>query len=485
MLAFVASAGLRQRARPGNPEQMMRVTFLGAAGTVTGSRFLVELGERATLIDCGLFQGTKRNRLKNWKPFPVEVSRLESVLLTHAHIDHIGYLPALVKAGYSGPVYCTKATADLAAVALPDAGHLQEEEARWANKKGYSKHRPAQPLFTEADARAVLPLLQPVQYGDHFRPLPGLRGKYRDTGHILGAGFIDLKADGKRDGRKIVFSGDVGRPTDAILRPPAQAYNVDYLVMESTYGDRLHGDADPVAELVRVVNESVARGGVLVIPSFAVGRSQTLLYVLRELEEAGRIPSLPVYLDSPMAQAALQVHRKHIADLNLTCRRQAILGVDLFRPRQLKLAVTREQSIHINTIRDSAIILSASGMATGGRILHHFAERLPDERNTVLFIGYQAEGTRGRTILEGRETVRMHGTEVPVRAKVERIDGFSGHADYAELLGWLMGFNRKPQRTFLVHGEPAAAAALAGRIEEQFGWDVSVPEEGSHVLLDF
>ena len=464
---------------------MLRLTFMGAAGTVTGSRHLVEVNDKRLLVDCGLFQGPKKNRLKNWEPFPVEPSSIDAVMLTHAHIDHIGFLPAIVKEGFRGPIYCTKATAELAGILLPDTGHLQEEEAKWANKKGYSKHKPAKPLFTEDDAREVLQYLEPVEYGEHFEPAPNIRGKFRDTGHILGAGFLDLKRTDTRQPRKIIFSGDVGRPVDAILRAPVPAYNADYLVMESTYGDRLHEETFPVDDLERVVNESMERGGVLVIPSFAVGRSQTLLYVLRELEMAGRIHMVPVYLDSPMANAALDVHKTHIADLNLTCRKKSIEGVRLFHPEKLSLSVTRQQSMAINDIIKNAIIISASGMLTGGRILHHLKERLSAPQHTVLFIGYQAEGTRGRAILEGRETVKMFGQEVPVKAHIERIEGFSGHADYNELLAWMMGFNKAPERVFLVHGEPEASAAMAGHIQKQFGWDVTVPKEDDHVLLEF
>jgi metallo-beta-lactamase family protein len=464
---------------------MTRLTFLGAAGTVTGSRHLLEVNDKRLLIDCGLFQGPKKNRLKNWEPFPVEPSTIDAVLLTHAHIDHIGFLPAIVKDGFTGPIYCTKATAELAAILLPDTGHLQEEEAKWANKKGYSKHKPAKPLFTEEDARDVLQYLKPVDYGEHFEPAPKVRAKYRDTGHILGAGFLDLKTEGLNGSRKIVFSGDLGRPTDAILRPPVAAYNADYLVMESTYGDRLHKQEFSEDELARVVNESMERKGVLVIPSFAVGRSQTLLYVLRELELAGRIPEVPVYLDSPMANSALTVHRRHIRDLNLVCRTKSISGVQLFHPKRLRLSVTRNQSMEINDIQSGAIIISASGMVTGGRILHHLKERISEERHTVLFIGYQGEGTRGRAILDGAETVRMFGQEIPVKAKIERIEGFSGHADYNEMLAWMMGFNKAPERVFLVHGEPEASEAMAGHIRKHFKWDVTVPKEDDHVLIDF
>jgi metallo-beta-lactamase family protein len=462
-----------------------RLTFLGAAGTVTGSRYLLETRGKKLLIDCGLFQGPKEHRLKNREPFGFDAAEIDRVMLTHAHIDHTGLLPKLVKEGFSGPVTATTATCDLAKIMLPDTGHLQEEEAKWANKRGYSKHRPALPLFTKQDAEAVLPLLAPVAYGEHFAPAENVRGQFRDAGHILGSAHLDLKAKRLQGTRKIVFGGDLGRPADAILRCPSQAYNIDYLVLESTYGNRLHGEQDPVRELARVVNASLERGGVLVIPSFAVGRAQTLLYVLRELESAGAIPKVPIYVDSPMAIEALEVHRAHVPDLNLHCRAQAIAGVGLFRPEKLKLSVTRDDSIRINSIDSGAIIISASGMCTGGRILHHLAERLPDDRNTILFIGYQGVGTRGRTIVEGKPVVRMFGGEVPVKAKIENISGFSGHADYNEILAWLMGCNRPPERVFIVHGEAEAAREMAERVRSQFKWDVTIPAEGDSFLLDF
>lgn len=463
-----------------------RLSFLGAAGTVTGSRHLLETRGRRILVDCGLFQGPKRLREKNWEPFPVDPTSLDAIVLTHGHVDHIGFLPAVVKGGFSGPIICTEATADLAGILLPDTGHLQEEEAKWRNKKGRTKHRPAKPLFTEQDARAVLPLLQPLPYGSHFEVAPGVRGKFRDMGHILGSASVDFKSSDLGRERKIVFTGDIGRPHDRLLRPPSQVYNIDYLVMESTYGNRLHDAADPVTEIARVINETMDRGGVLVIPAFAVGRSQTLLYVLRQLEESGQIPrGIPVYLDSPMAVEALQIHRRHIGDLNLTCRKETLAGEQIFRPQNLNLSVTRDDSKRINEVRSGAIIISASGMATGGRIVHHLAERLPFERHTVLFIGYQAEGTRGRTLLEGRSQVRLFGHDTEVKARIERIDGFSGHADYHEMMAWLVGLNRPPERIFLVHGEPSQSAAYAERLRQHFKWDVSVAEEDTSVLLDF
>ena len=465
---------------------MTRLTFLGAAGTVTGSRHLLETRGKKLLVDCGLFQGTKENRLKNWAPFPVDPSTIDAVLLTHAHVDHIGYLPRLVKDGFTGPIHCTEATAQLAQLLLMDTAHLQEEEARWANKKGYSRHSPAEPLFRRQDAERVFGHFQPVSYGTHFEPAPGLRGKFRDVGHILGAAFLDLKTTQSRVERKIVFTGDVGRPTDTLLRPPAQPYNVDYLVMESTYGDRLHEAGDPVSHIARAINEGLERGGVILVPAFAVGRAQMLLYVLREMQEDGRIPTdVAIFLDSPMAVEALSVHKRSIGDLNLNCRKQFLHGIDLFKPRNLNLAVTREDSQKINEVKSRAIIISSSGMMAGGRILHHLHERLPGSQNTVLVIGYQAEGTRGRSLVDGAETLRMFGEDVPVKAHLERIEGFSGHADYEEMLAWLMGFNRTPERTFLIHGEGNASQIFAASIRKTLKWDVSVPAEGDHVILDF
>ena len=462
-----------------------RITFLGAAGTVTGSRTLLETQGKKLLVDCGLFQGRKEDRLKNWDPFPVPVDEIDGIFLTHAHIDHTGFLPRLKRQGYEGPVWCTAPTADLARILLPDTGHLQEEEARWANKRGYSKHRPAKPLFDQRDAEATLPLLKPVPYGAHVRPTPHLRAKYQDVGHILGAGFLDIKSDRVKDTRKICFSGDLGRPHDMILRPPSQPYNVDYLILESTYGNRLHDEHDLREALAAAIRAGVERGGVIVVPAFAVGRAQSLLFVIRELEAEGAIPELDVYLDSPMAQNALRAHQAHTSDLNLDARKLTLRGIELFKTKRLHITQSRDQSIAINKVKERAVIISASGMATGGRILHHLSERLPHAENTVLLIGYQAQGTRGRALLEGKESIRMFGGDVPVRAHVERIEGFSGHADYEEILAWLLGFNQAPERVFLVHGEPEAREALAGHIRKQFQWDVTVPNEGDSFILDF
>ena len=463
---------------------MAKITFLGAAGTVTGSRHLLTVGGRRILIDCGLFQGTKENREKNWRDFPIPPESVDMVVLTHAHIDHSGYLPRLVREGFRGRVLATVATADLCRILLPDSAHLQEEEAAWANKKGYSKHKPALPLFTTPDAEKALTLFRPVHFGEEVEIADQVRLKFRAAGHILGAAFLDIKSSRGDTPRKLIMGGDLGRARDQILREPDQAYNVDTLVMESTYGDRLHTGGDPAGELARVVQESVERGGVLVMPCFAVGRVQTVLYVLRELEEAGRIPKLPVYVDSPMALQALEVFQQRIADLNLHARQLTIGGTEIFRPQTLHLSATRQQSQAINGVDKGAIILSASGMATGGRILHHLRARLPDARHTVLFIGYQAVGTRGRKLVEGASSLRMFGEEIPVRAHIESIDGFSGHADYQELLAWLLPFNRAPSKTYLVHGEEDARQAMADRIRQQYGWSVQCPQEGESVAVD-
>lgn len=464
---------------------MTRLTFYGATGTVTGSRHLLEIDNNKILVDCGLFQGPKNNRLRNWDPFPVKSSSIDRVLLTHAHIDHTGYLPRLCLNGFTGPVHSTHATRELCDIMLRDTAHLQEEDAFWANKKGFSKHHPALPLFTIEDAEKALAQFSPYHYGDDIFLQDDVRVKFRDAGHILGSAWIDIKRIDGTNSKKILFSGDLGRPARPILRDPDQAFNVDYLIIESTYGDRLHEQEDGFDELQKVIMASIHRGGVLVIPSFSVGRTQSLIYIIRELEEEGLIPIIPIFVDSPMAIHTTKVFKKHLNDQNLTSRILALNGTEIFNTAKIRFCETREQSIQINEVQGPAIIISASGMATGGRILHHLAQRLPHPQNTILFIGYQAEGTRGRTILEGKSEVKIHGNYVPIRAQIEQISSFSGHADYNEILAWLMAFNRKPKMTFVVHGEPAASTALAEKIKEKFGWNVVIPQFGDAFDLDF
>jgi metallo-beta-lactamase family protein len=455
---------------------MSTLSFLGAAGNVTGSRFLLETQGKKLLIDCGLFQGLKQNRLRNWEPFPVPPSDIEAVLLTHAHIDHSGYLPRFCKQGFSGRIHSTYATQELCEIMLRDSAHLQEEDALWANKKGFSKHSPALPLYTVEDAEKALAQFSPHYYGQDLFLTDTLRIKFKDAGHILGSSFIDVKTADAAGTRRFVFSGDLGRPARPILWDPVQVYEVDYLILESTYGNRLHDAKPSEQELARIINESLRRGGVLVIPSFAVGRTQELLFFIRELEEQGEIPTLSVYVDSPMAINATEIFKKRIGDYDLEARILELNGKHIFQTRKVQFLKDVEQSKKLHDIQNQAIIISASGMVEGGRILHHLEHRLPHQQNTVLFIGYQAEGTRGRALFEGKPFVKIHGMEIPVRAKIESISGFSAHADYNETLAWLMGFNRPPIKTFIVHGESDASASLAEKIKTRLGWKVVIPK---------
>lgn len=465
---------------------MTNLKFLGATETVTGSKYLLETGDQKFLIDCGLFQGRKENRLKNWGPLPILPKEIDHVFLTHAHIDHSGYLPRLCSQGFDGAVHCTHATRDLCDIMLKDSAHIQEEDAFWANKKGFSKHSPALPLYTLKDAEKALTQFRPFYYGqDYYLENTNIRIKFKDAGHILGSSFVEFKKGNGQDTKKILFSGDIGRPSQLVIKDPLQVFNVDYLVLESTYGDRLHTDFDPVEDLARVVNDSHKRGGVLVIPSFAVGRTQTILYVLRELEEQQKIPSLPVFIDSPMAINSTKVFEKHVADFNLETRTAFIEGKNVFQPKHLSICRQRADSIAINKIKSGAIIISASGMATSGRILHHLAARLPNSKNTILFIGYQAEGTRGRSLLDGAIQSKIHGQKIPVKAHIEKTSGFSGHGDYNEILAWLMGFNKPPKKTFIVHGDGMASQSMAQKIKDRFGWDVVVPKYLQDFKIDF
>lgn len=464
---------------------MSSLAFWGGVETVTGSRFVLEFDQKKFLIDCGLFQGPKKNRLKNWEEFPVDPEEIDGVLLTHAHIDHSGYLPRFCRDNFKGKIHCTHATKELCEIMLRDSAHIQEEDAAWANKKGFSKHKPALPLYTVENAEKALKMFESMHYGEEFFLSEDVRVRFRDAGHILGSAFIDLKRIRGREPFKILFSGDFGRPIHTILREPDQVYNVDFLILESTYGNRIHEDSDPYSQLTQVINEMVKKRGVLVIPSFSIGRTQTLLFAIRELEALGKIPALPVYMDSPMAISATKVFQTQVTSYNLRIRKQIMKGEAIFQPTHLHVCQSVAESKAINQISEKAIIISSSGMATSGRILHHLAARLPEKQNIVLLIGYQAEGTRGRTILEGSSTVKIHGQQVPIRAKVEYIPGFSGHGDYEEILAWLMAFNRAPKITFIVHGEEEASSAMATHIRENYGWNVIVPKLGEKFELEF
>jgi metallo-beta-lactamase family protein len=463
---------------------MPKLTFLGATGTVTGSRFHLQIEGKNLLIDCGMFQGPKQIRIKNWAEFPVPPSSFDYILLTHAHIDHSGYLPKFVREGFNGKIICTHATAELCKVMLKDSAHIQEEDAKWANHKGFSKHSPALPLYTTEDAEKAIKLFDPVHYGDHFKLSENTRIKFHDSGHILGSALIDIKTRINNGTRKILFSGDLGRPEIPVLNEPDQVYNVDYLILESTYGNRLHESSEPIEELVNVIKRSMERGGSLTIPAFSVGRTQTLLFLLRLLEDEDKIPSYPIFVDSPMAIEALQIFEDHIHDFDLFTRMQKMAGKDIFRPQNLHICRSKEESMSINDHKSGCIIISASGMVTGGRIVHHLKQRLPDPKNTVLLIGYQAIGTRGRTIMEKKETVKIHGKEIPINAHIEMIDGFSGHADYNEMLAWLMPFNKPPKTTFLVHGEEDASQAMAEKIKQTYHWNVRIPQFGESFELE-
>lgn len=454
---------------------MPSIRFLGAAGTVTGSRFLVEAGGARVLVDAGLFQGPKELRLRNRAPWPVEPASIGAVVLTHAHIDHSGALPLLARQGFTGPVHVTPATRDLLALLLPDSGRLQEEEARWANQRGYSRHAPnAAPLYAEADALAVLPRLSPLPYGRTRRVAPGITATFHRAGHILGSATVLLELEGPPRVR-LLFSGDLGRYGAPILPDPEDGPVADHLVVESTYAGRRHPEGPAARDALRdQVNAAVARGGALVVPAFAVGRTQEVLFTLRELEGRGEIPELPVFVDSPMAVDATPIHLAHREDHDDEMVRLLASGVEPLRPRRLQFARSPEQSKAINRVEGPCVILSASGMATGGRVLHHLARRLPDERTTVLLVGFQAAGTRGWSLQNGATTLRIHGEDVPVRARVSSITGFSAHADEGELQRWLAGLPSRPRSTFLVHGEPPALAAARERLE-RLGWPCQVP----------
>lgn len=456
--------------------------FLGAAGTVTGSRFLVETSEARVLVDCGLFQGRKELRLRNWAPFPVDPSSVDAIVVTHAHIDHLGFLPALVRDGFRGRVLCTPATAALATIVLEDAARLQEEEAEYANRKGYSKHHPALPLYTGDDAARALELLRPVVFGHGTEPAPGVEVVLRPAGHILGAATAELFfADADR---AILFTGDLGRPVHPLLRPPEPPAAADVIVTESTYGNRRHADEIQGIELLAsVISRTAAKGGSVVIPAFAVDRTEVVLMTLRRLTDEGLIPRLPVYADSPMALAVLDVYRKAIVDGSPEIRED--ITEDPFGDvGDLHEVPTSEGSRKLNDLDYPSIIVSASGMATGGRVLHHLANRLPDPRNAVVLVGFQAPGTRGQLLASGARSLKMLGRYVPVRAEVVELGCFSVHADADELVGWLGSGPVPPDVAYVVHGEPMANDALCGRLTSELEWNAVVPAHDERVRVD-
>jgi len=455
---------------------MPSLTFLGAARTVTGSKHLLEIDGKRVLFDCGLFQGLKELRERNWSPLPIQPQTISAVVLTHAHIDHTGWLPRLVSQGFKGPVYCTAGTADLCKLVLPDAAHLQEEDAKFANKRGFSKHQPAMPLYTEEDAALALSRLQPQPFNKKVTVIPGLEVEFINAGHLLGSSYV-LATRADQSGGRILFGGDLGRYSRPILPDPSPGVAADVLLLESTYGDRLHPREDDGAALAQIITETVARRGKVIIPAFAIGRVEELLYWLFKLEDAGRLPKLPIYVDSPMALKGIEFYSSRTDELDkevLEMRRQ------LPRFTAVNSAMESKALVENDT---PAVIIASSGMATGGRVVHHLFAGLPDARNTVLFVGYQGAGTRGRILVDGAQYVKMFGQQVPVHAKIEKLDGMSAHADAGEIIRWLRTLPRAPKTTYLVHGETGAQEALKARITKELGWNVEIPNHGQKVDL--
>lgn len=456
--------------------------FLGAAGGVTGSKYLFSRGDDQVLIDCGLFQGLKELRQRNWAPVPIDLERLRAVILTHAHIDHSGYLPRLVSKGYRGPVFATPATCDLLGVMLPDAAHLQEEEARYANRKGYSRHTPALPLYRVEDAELSLTLLRSTRIGESVEVAEGVFLEFSRVGHILGAGSARLSFKSNGHVRTLVDSGDLGRYDRPILKDPEPAGGADWLLIESTYGNRSHAK-DSESELRELIKATVERRGCLIIPAFAVGRTQELIYIIRKMEDDGEIPVLPVHVDSPMGLEATEIYCRHTDEHDLEMQQLQSREHCPISSRNMVVHRTPEQSKSINQAKGPMVIISASGMATGGRVLHHLKQRLPHPDTTVLFAGYQAAGTRGRSLQDGATEIKLLGEVVAVRARVHVLDGFSAHADQGEILRWLGTFTKPPRTTYIVHGEPPAAAALADAIRDRLKWKVEIAKHQQVVPL--
>lgn len=445
----------------------MQLQFLGATGTVTGSKYLLQHQSKNILIDCGLFQGFKQLRLRNWKPLPFSPKNIDAVILTHAHIDHSGYLPLLVKNGFTGPIYCSQATQALCQVLLLDSAKLQEEEAQYLNKHTFSKHKPALPLYTREDAQNALQQFQPVDFYKPTKLGNAINFHLLPAGHILGAAMVYID-DGKTS---VLFSGDLGRQKDLIMNPPAIVKNADYLIVESTYGNRSHDPSDPLEKLGNIINRTIERGGKVIVPTFAVGRAQLLLYSIHLLKKNGIIPDkLPVYLNSPMAVEATAIFDEHPGEYRLTPEQSEAMC------KTAHVVFDVEESKLLNTKKGPLIILAGSGMATGGRIVHHLKSFAPDPKNTILFSGFQAGGTRGAAMLDGAKEIKIHGEYIPVNAEIAIIDNLSAHADANEIITWLKHFDVPPKQTFITHGEPIAADALRLKIEETLDWEVYVPD---------
>lgn len=452
----------------------VRVKFLGGAGSVTGSRYLITTGDFRFLLECGLFQGLKPLRLRNWEEFPVDPTSIDAIVVSHAHIDHTGYLPKLVKDGFSGPIYCTHPTADLMEIMLLDSAKLQEEEAEFARKKGYSKHENPEPLYKEEDAKSTFTLFKSYGYNERIKIHDRVEIVYKDAGHLLGSAIVEVFVRGESQTKKIVFSGDLGRYEQVMLKAPATIEHTDILFIESTYGNKVNPDDDPSDDLTRIANETFERGGVLVIPAFAVGRTQSLLIYLHDLMRKDKIPDVPVYVDSPMAISATYLFYKYPSFHKIKVDTKEL--AEQIETNMLVFVKSPEHSKSLNDIKSRAIIISSSGMMTGGRILHHMYHRLRNQQDTFLIAGYQAEGTRGRSLLDGEPTIRMFGENVPVNCKVEYISSMSGHADKEELFKWMSKFKDKPKMTFTIHGEAPDIETYAQAIRDRLGWNVVVPQ---------
>jgi len=452
---------------------------MGAARTVTGSKYLLEHDGKRVLVDCGLFQGLKELRVRNWEQFPIPPREIDAVVLTHAHLDHVGYLPRLRADGYRGRIFCTAGTKELCGLVLPDSGRIQEEDARQANRHGYSKHQPALPLYTESDALAVLTQLQPLGYQRAIEIVPGVSIEFLPAGHLLGSAFVVARL---QSGPTILFGGDLGRYARPVLPDPSNAVQADVVLLESTYGDRDHVADDNGEELAQVVRSTIERGGKLIIPAFAIGRVEELLYWMRRLEQERRIPVVPVYVDSPMANEALKFYSARITELDEDMR-PTEKNVSTFATTRFQTVSSPQQSKELTASRKPSIVISSSGMATGGRVLHHMAAALPDPRNTVLFVGYQAAGTRGRKLVDGARDVRIHGQSISVNARIGKIDSMSAHADRGEIMRWLGTFPAKPGRVCLVHGEPEPMDALKTVIQQRLGWTAETPHHLQRLSL--
>jgi metallo-beta-lactamase family protein len=458
---------------------MPSLTFLGAARTVTGSKYLLEHEGVRVLIDCGLFQGLKSLRERNWEEFPVSPTSISAVILTHAHLDHVGYLPRLVAQGFNGRAFCTAGTQDLCRLVLPDSGRIQEEDARQANKHHYTKHAPAVPLYDEVAAQRALTHLQPLGYDREIEVAPGISAEFHPAGHLLGSAFVLVKLKGSKT---ILFGGDLGRYDRPVLRDPVNAVAADVVLVESTYGDRDHAPDDKGEGLAEIIRDTASRGGKLIIPSFAIGRVEEVLYWIRQLEQRARIPVLPVYVDSPMASEALHYYAQRISELDPDMQ-PAQKQVSTFATARYQAVASTQQSKELTASRRPAIVISSSGMATGGRVLHHMAAALPDPKNTVLFVGYQAAGTRGRLLVEGGPEVKIHGQWIPVRAQVARIDSMSAHADRREILRWLGTLPRTPERLCFVHGEPGPMDSLKTLVQDRLSIVGTTPEHKERLEL--